>query len=187
MLAPVLLVGMLLTADAATAGDQIYKWVDANGNVSYSSTPPPGAAAQPVDLPPAPPPAETEAARERERSLQELGDQLSQERRDREAEFAEERKAARAEAALQPPAQPLQESGVDTSSGWWIPVQPGFPPGVRPPGHRPMLPTRPVQPPPGRDPTRPPDHPAYWPREPLLPPDERPSPPLRPVPRPSVR
>lgn len=182
MLAPLLVVGILLAAPPAVAGDAIYKWVDANGNVTYSSAPPPGAAAQAVDLPPAPPPDETEAARAREQSLRELGDQLSQERRDREAELAEQQKAARAEAALPPPAQPLEESGIDTSSGWWIPARPAFRPGGRP-----FPPTRPVQPPPGRDPTAPPDHPIYWPREPVLPPDDWSPPSVRPLPRPSAR
>lgn len=184
---PSLALAMLMAASPFAVGEQIYKWVDAKGNVTYSSTPPPGTAAQTVELPAAPPPGEAEAARDRERALQELGDQLSQERRDREAQLTEEREAARAEAALEPPPQPLQETGVDTSSGWWIPAFPGIGPGVRPPLNRPIFPGRPVQPPPGRDPTQPPDHPIYWPREPVLRPDVRPSPPPRPAPLPSAR
>jgi hypothetical protein len=164
-----LVVGMLLVASPLAAAEQIYKWVDASGNVTYSSTPPPGAAAQTVDLPPAPPPAEIEAARERERSLQELGDQMSQQRQDREAQAAQERQAASAAAALQPPAQPPQDAGVTGDTDWWIP---GYGPGVRPP----FPPGRPVRPPPGSDPTQPPDNPVYWPREPRVPPGPRPMP-----------
>jgi hypothetical protein len=177
-----LIAAALVAASPLAAGEQIYKWVDARGNVTYSSTPPPGTAAQPVDLPPEPPPGAAEAARAREQSIRDLGDQLSQERRDREAELAEQRKAARDQAAPEPPAQPLDASGIDASSGWWIPARPRFRPGGRP-----FLPTRPVQPPPGRDPTAPPDHPIYWPREPVLPPDDWSPPSLRPLPRPPAR
>jgi hypothetical protein len=187
MPSPLMVAAMLLAATPVAVGEQIYKWIDASGNVTYSSTPPPDAAAQADDQPASPPPGEIEAARDRERSLQELGDQLSQERQDREAQLAEERKAARAEAALQPPVQPLQESGVGTDDGWWVPAYPGYGPGVRPPLHPPVLPGRPVKPPPGRDPTQPPDHPAYWPREPLVPPDDAPPPPPRPAPLPRAR
>lgn len=187
MLVRLLVAGMLLAVGAVVAGDQVYKWVDASGNVTYSSTPPPGAAAQPVDLPPVPPAAEIEAARQREHSLQELGDQLSQDRLDREAQLAEERKAARAEAALQPPVQPVPDPGIDADSGWWIPAYPGYWPGDRPPGSRPVLPGRPVRPPPGRNPTHPLDDPVYWPREPVLPPAARPGTSPRPWTLPSGR
>lgn len=181
MHAPLLAAAVILATPAVVAADPIYRWVDANGNVSFSSTPPPGAAAQPVELPPSPTPAQVEAARERERSIQELGDQLSQERASRETQEAEARRAARADAAAQAPIPPLEESGIATRSGWWIPA---FPPVHRPIHPRPP-PGRPVPPPPGRDPTAPPDHPAFWPREPWLPPDVRPTPRPRPAPLPA--
>jgi len=179
MLVRLLVVGVLLAASSLATGEQIYKSVDASGNVTYSSTPPPGTAAQAVDLPPAPPPAEIEAARQRERSLQEMGDQMSQERQEREAQLAQERQAASAAAAAQQPVQPLQDGGGDTDTGWWIPGYPGYGPGVRPP----FPPGRPVRPPSGGDPTQPPDDPVYWPREPAVPSGARP----RPTPLPSIR
>jgi hypothetical protein len=175
MHAPLLIAAVVLATPAVVAADPIYRWVDANGNVGFSSTPPPGATAQPVELPPSPTPEQVEAARERERSIQELGAQLSQQRADREAQLANERQAAQA------PVQPIQESGVTTDSGWWIPA---YPP-VRPPLLPRPPPGRPVQPPPGRDPTAPPDHPAFWPREPWLRPDVRPTPLPRPRPLPA--
>lgn len=182
---PLVAATLLATAPVA-AGDPIFKWVDASGNVTYSSTPPPGAAAQPVDIPPAPPPAEMEAAKERERSLQELGDQLYQERADREAELAAERRAAREETAP-PPTPRDEESGTTADGGWWIPAFPGLRPRPHPHGYRPVVPSRPVQPPARRDPTQPPDHPAFWPREPVLLPEERPAPRPRPLPLPPAR
>lgn len=167
MFARVLFVGMLMIASPLATGQQIYKWVDASGNVTYSSTPPPGAAAQPVDLPPAPPPAEIEAARQREQSLQEVGNQMSQDRQQREAQFAQEQAASGA--AVQPPAQPSQDSDVTGDTGWWIPAYPPYRRDIRPP----YPPRPPLKPLPGQDPT---DNPAYWPREPVVPPGPRPMP-----------
>lgn len=184
MIARLLVVAGLLTA-LPVAAQQVYKSVDANGNVTYSSTPPPDArAAEPVDLPPTPPAAEIEAAQQREKSLQELGDQLSQERQELEAKRAEERKAVREEAALQQPAQTPADSGDDWGYGWWIPGYPNYRPHPHP---RPPYPPRPVPPRPDRDPTAPPDHPAYWPREPVLPPVTGPGRPVEPLPLPSRR
>jgi hypothetical protein len=170
MSARLIVLGMLLVASPFAAAQQIYRWVDANGNVSFSSTPPPGAAAQPVELPPSPTPAQVEAARERERSIQELGTQLSQQRADREAQLAEERQAASLSA--QPPPQPQQDSGVTGDTGWWIPPYPPHRPGIRPP----IRPIPPVRPFPGRNPTQSDDNPVYWPRDPVVVP--------RPMPRP---
>lgn len=174
-----LAVGVLVLASPLAAAQQIYKWVDSSGHVTYSATPPPGAAAHVVDLPPAPPPDAIEAARQRERSLQELGDQLSQDRQERSAQLAQERQAASA-AVAPPPVQPPQDTGIRADAGWWLPANPPRPPGIRP--SFPLL--VPVRPPPGRDPTAPPDHPVFWPRKPVLPPENWPSPPPRPLPRP---
>ncbi len=182
MLARSLVAAGLLVALPAAA-QQVYKWVDANGNVNFSSTPPPDArAAEPVDLPPTPSAEEVEAARQREQSLQQLGDSLSKERQDREAQRAEERKAAREEAALQQPVPTQTDSDDDWGYGWWIPGRPD----VHRPRPRPPWPERPVPPGPRRDPTAPPDHPAFWPREPVLPPATRPGRPVEPTPLPSL-
>lgn len=170
MSARLIVLGMLLVASPFTAAQQIYKWVDASGNVTYSSTPPPGAAAQQVDLPPAPPPSEIEAARQREQSLQQLGDQLYQDRQAREAQLAQERQAASASA--QPPPQPQEDSGVTGDTGWWIPPYPPYRRDIRPP----IRPIPPVRPFPGRNPTQSDDNPVYWPRDPVVVP--------RPMPRP---
>jgi hypothetical protein len=154
-----------LLAAGSGGGDQIYRWVDANGKVTFSSTPPPeGKQAEVVDLPPPPSPEGVEAQRERERAIAELGGQLQQRRLDREAQQAEEQRAARERAAPEPPPPSTLDEppGFTYGSGWnggWIPT----PPRPRPP--RPPWPERPV-PPPNMD-HRNPDHPAFWPREPL--------------------
>lgn len=166
MLLPLLPV---LLAAGTAAADTIYRWVDANGKVTFSSTPPPeGKQAEVVDLPPPPSPESVEAQRERERAIAELGGQLQQRRLDREAQQVEEQRAARERAATEPPLPSAFEEPPDYfyGSGWnggWIPPRP------RPP--RPPWPERPV-PPPNQD-HRNPDHPAFWPREPLPVPQPR--------------
>ncbi len=153
-----------LLAAGSSGAEQIYRWVDANGKVTFSSTPPPeGKRAEVVDLPPPPSPESVEAQRERERAIAELGGQLQQQRLEREALQAEEQRVARdrAPADQSPAASPIDEPpDYFYGNGWnggWIPPRP------RPP--RPPWPERPV-PPPNMD-HRNPDHPAFWPREPL--------------------
>jgi hypothetical protein len=163
-----------LLAAGSVGADQIYRWVDASGKVTFYSTPPPeGKQASVVDLPPPPSPESIEAQRERERAIADLGSELQQRRLDREAQQAEELRAARERAATQPPPPAAFQEPPDYfyGSGWnggWIRPRPPRPP--RPPWHE-----RPV-PPPDQD-HRNPDHPAFWPREPL------PSPLPSPLPR----
>lgn len=59
-LATLLAGGLALLGVTADAAAEVYKWVDAEGRTHYSATPPPGTAAQPVEIrtaPPAPPSA----------------------------------------------------------------------------------------------------------------------------------
>ncbi len=56
------LLGLTILAGAAPA--EIYKWVDAQGKVHYSDSPPPGDAANPVELPPQPSEESLERGRE---------------------------------------------------------------------------------------------------------------------------
>ena len=149
-----------LLAAVSVGADQIYRWVDASGKVTFSSTPPPeGKQASVVDLPPPPSPESVEAQRERERAIAELGGQLQQRRLEREALQLEEQRAARERAATEqelPPSTASESAGDYYGSGW-------VRPWPRPP--RPPWPHPPV-PPPNMD-HRNPDHPAFWPREPL--------------------
>ena len=172
---------LVLVALPVAAQQQVYRWVDADGKVTFSSTPPPaGKTAEAVELPPTPSAEAVEAARQREQALQQLGDRLSQERREREARRTEAQRTTREEAVEPqpvPPAEPVER----WTSGWWIPGQPDF----HRPRPRPPWPERPMPPGPRRDPTAPPDHPAFWPRQPVLPPALRPEP--WPVPPPSRR
>lgn len=58
-----LLILLILLASVTIAGG-FYKWVDEQGRTVYSDTPPPGKAAQQVDLPPEPPTAVLERAQQ---------------------------------------------------------------------------------------------------------------------------
>jgi hypothetical protein len=168
--------GLLVAANAA-AQQAVYKSIDANGNVTYSSTPPPDAArAEAVELTPPLAPTEIEAAQQRAQALQELGDQASREREERSAQLAEARQAAREEAARQKSAEPPPEAPDYGGYGWGFPAYPGYQPGCLLPGIRPPWPERLAPPSPARNPMTRPDHPAYWPRQPIRPPDIKPRP-----------
>jgi len=161
--------GLLISAHAA-AQQPVYKSIDANGHVTYSSTPPASAAqAEAVELAPPPAPTEIKAAQQRAQELQEMGDQAARQRAERSAQLAQERRAASEEAARRQAAGSPPEADNSRNYGWGYPGY--FPPVVRPP-----WPEHPVAPPPGRNPGARPDHPAYWPREPVRPPEVKPRP-----------
>ena len=61
---------LLVTLLAGGAQAEIYKWVDANGNVHYSDSPPPGDSAQQVQL--APQPSEESLQQGREENARRL-------------------------------------------------------------------------------------------------------------------
>jgi len=59
----IIVTGFLLSAFAGAAGAEIYKWVDKDGNVQYTQSPPPdGIKGQEIQPPPPPPEADVEAA-----------------------------------------------------------------------------------------------------------------------------
>jgi len=69
------------------AAETVFRWLAPDGSVSFSSTPPPGVEAEVLQLEDPLPlsEAEREAQRERLRVMQELAEQLEQERHAREA------------------------------------------------------------------------------------------------------
>jgi hypothetical protein len=166
MITSLCLAAGLLAAAHAAAQQPVYKSIDADGHVTYSSTPPPGAAhAEAVELPPPPAPTEIEAAQQRAQALQERGEQAYRQRAERAGQLAQERPAAREEEARRQAAESPPEVYSDGGYGWAGPVYPGYlPPHVRPP-----WPERPFPPPPNHNPGTRPDHPAFWPREPVPP------------------
>jgi hypothetical protein len=74
------LTGLLLIMGSlpdTAAADTIYKTVDAQGNITFSNTPPPeGANAQQIDLPPGPTPAEEQQGQQQEQQLENMANDL---------------------------------------------------------------------------------------------------------------
>jgi Domain of unknown function (DUF4124) len=156
-----LLAAGLLIASGPAAADTIYKHVDEQGNVTYSSSPPKGGGkVRKLDVPDKPSPAEVAAAR---RQLEEDKRQLEAydaERRRQEAERAklEQERAAQERMGSQPtPAAVAADDAPVYYPAW----------GYRPP-------VRPVTPWPRPDPTPLPVNPS----PPLM------APPIRPAPEP---
>lgn len=139
-LLPLLLAG--LVSQAATA-DPLYKWVDKEGRVTYSSTPPPGNARfETVKAPPTPTGEEIRQAEERARKTEEQASELEAQRREQEAKEAEE---ARLRESQRPPRTIVIEQPV------YVPQPVYYPPAMRPRPPRP--PTKPPpRPPAGPDP-----------------------------------
>jgi hypothetical protein len=63
----------------AAVAETIYKSVDAEGNVTFSSTPPAGVEAQQIELQPGPTPAQRQQSLEAEQNLEEQSNELYQE------------------------------------------------------------------------------------------------------------
>lgn len=115
-----LLLSLLLVASALAADDKIYKWVDKDGNVTYSSKPPPKGSARFRVMPLAPPPteAEVEAARQRHEGIKQRAEQLEQDRKEREAKAEEEARAAEAAQRQGEQAVPPGGSQSEPSDVW---------------------------------------------------------------------
>lgn len=83
-----LAVALLLLAGAAAA-QQVYRSIDADGNVTFSSSPPPPNSGERVDtitLPPGPTPAQQAAAEERMRQIEADAQRRTEERASRQAQ-----------------------------------------------------------------------------------------------------
>jgi hypothetical protein len=132
MIARVLAVaGLLITAPVA-AQQEVYKWVDAQGNVTYSETPPPGEGSSvSVDLLPGPAPADVNAAQQRAQAAQELGNQLGSERAQRASEMEQQRRAAGEAARERQAGEPPPDGVYGGGYGWW-PYAPTYGPHYRP-------------------------------------------------------
>ncbi|HCU52856.1 MAG TPA: hypothetical protein DIC36_00755 [Gammaproteobacteria bacterium] len=131
----VVTLGAILVTTAGADSNKIYKSTDAEGNVTYSSTPPIEPTALPVEvITPAPPPGPeaVRAAEAEQKRTEEFSGQLEKERKTREAERA---------------AQEAKNQTLVIERPVYIPVVPVGPisrplPPVGPPG-RPRPPRRP--------------------------------------------
>ena len=122
----------------AAHAQQLYKWVDSEGRVTYSSTPPPaGARAETVAKPLQPSPEEIRQSEERVQREEAQARELKQQRLEQEAaEREREAEEARLRALQSPPPPVVIEKPV------YVPQPMTYPPVMAPPP--PERPPRPV-------------------------------------------
>ncbi|MDP2828641.1 MAG: DUF4124 domain-containing protein [Sulfuricellaceae bacterium] len=81
---------ILLLAIPAAHADSVYKWKDKDGNVMYTSEPPPAnIKKETIEGPPAPTEAEVAESRDRTRKQAEYVKEMQEKRREQEAQEAE--------------------------------------------------------------------------------------------------
>ena len=127
----------LLLPFAPGAAEPVYRWVDADGNVGYSSQPPPDAErVEALSFEAPPPEARVEAARQRLEKERETARQLEQDRKRREQARSEQRRQRPRPAPSEP------QSDDNGRYGYVYPMRPLYPGW---PLHRPIRPPRPGQ------------------------------------------
>lgn len=128
-----------LVCQSASAGP-IYKWVDSTGQVTYSSTPPPGRIkAEQVAVPPPPSEEDIKQARDRVKRTEEQAREMENQRLEQEAREAEE---ARLRKAQQPQTIVIEKPVYVPQPNYY------YPPATRPRPRPPVKPHPPVEPPP---------------------------------------
>ena len=129
----VLLALLLPLATAAPAGT-VYKWIEPDGSITFSSTPPPdGEEVEEVEeVPVARPPSEADRqhADRRLRAMQDLAAQMERERKARAAASSAARPPPPPPEPPAPPPAPVAPAGERlVYDDWWTgPVRPGGPP-----------------------------------------------------------
>jgi Skp family chaperone for outer membrane proteins len=109
--------------------EQVYKWVDSEGRVTYSSTPPPdGAKAETVAKPLQPSPEEIQQSEERVKREEAQARELEKQRLEHEAAEREKEAEEARLRALQTPAPP-----VIIEKPVYVPQPMPYPPAMAPP------------------------------------------------------
>jgi hypothetical protein len=132
------LLALFLPLAATALADTVYKWIEPDGSITFSSTPPPeGEAVEELEaLPVAPPPSEVDRqeADRRVKAMRELATEMERDRKAR----AETARSARVippapmpAPVAPPPPDPLGEKLV--FDDWWTgPARPGESPPAAP-------------------------------------------------------
>lgn len=133
---PVLLALLVVSVWRPAHGETIYKSVDSEGRVTYSSTPPPsGSRVEKLMLPSSPSEQDIRQARELAQRVETQGRQLESKRLEQEAAKKAEEERLR---ALQPPPPVVIEKPV------YVPRAIYYPPVIeRPPARPPRPPNKP--------------------------------------------
>ena len=133
---------ILLLASATIDADTIYKSIDKDGNVTYSTTPPQNSE-QSTSVNIAPPPSEEriKAAQDRQNRNKEAADILDENRKKRDEITAEQNRLKRENQKQLQQQQQAEKNNDNNDYGY--PYIPGRRPGdVRPPINRPVQPMR---------------------------------------------
>ncbi|ANQ86286.1 hypothetical protein dqs_3259 [Azoarcus olearius] len=168
---PLPMLGLLMALVAAgdAAAQTVYRWRDANGQLSYGTEPPPGVKAEPIGgrgsvsvMPPPPverngPPAAGADAERLERLERELEEERRQRREDAlRAEREESRRVALRERCEREYREPCDDEGRPLGASRYVPVPVPVPVRPYPSAYPPHPPHPPSHPPgkPDRDPPR---------------------------------
>jgi Skp family chaperone for outer membrane proteins len=141
-----------LTILSSAQAQEVYKSVDAKGNVIYSDTPPANAAAtEEVELTPGPSKEEIAEAQNRGREFQASVDKMVEERKQKEAALAEKRRLQEERRLNQEMEDRLarleeleQRQSYRNWGAYYPPIWGGGPDYPDYPGHRPGIPEHPI-------------------------------------------
>lgn len=115
-----LMLFLALTASStANAGERVYRVIDAEGNVTFTDAPPPGATATdvtPIELPQGPSPTQQRDAEARADAVRREAENLAAERAREQAEQRDQLRSAEAELAAARAA--LEAAEVQGSGDW---------------------------------------------------------------------
>ncbi len=89
---------LLLLAATAVSADQVYRWVDKNGNVHYSQTPPPASQVQVTKANINAPPPDAAAAKDAQNLVQQMKQRQQQEEMSKQQAQIEAQKQAQKQA-----------------------------------------------------------------------------------------
>ena len=133
----------LLLASSTINAETIYKSIDENGKVTYSTTPPKNATqSKSIDIAPPPSGEAIKAAQQRHERSKEAADILDENRKKRDAIIAEENRLKR-EQKIQLQLQRQAEKNNENENDAYPYVPRRRPGGILPPVHKPVH--RPVQ------------------------------------------
>ena len=121
----------------------IYKSIDKNGKVTYSTTPPENTEkSNRVNIPPPPSEKEIRAAQKRQKEIKKAAETLDVSRKKREAKIAEENRLKREKQKQLQLQRQAEKNNENEDSYPYIPLR--RPGSILPPPHRPVqLPSRP--------------------------------------------
>lgn len=108
-----------LLVSAGSSAETIYRWVDKDGSVSFSTAPPPGipqAGITTIEVTPGPQAAEQQAAEERLQQIKDAADRMEEERA--QAKQNRQQRVAKAEDDLRKAQADLARAQVQTPEDW---------------------------------------------------------------------